>query len=247
MEMPSTYSWKARIAPVILMAVPPVSLALVAVAWLPGATRLWTCVGAATLLLAGEIGRDRGRRRQAEVWAAWGGAPTTRRMRHRDADNAALHARRHRLLQRVVGDDLPLPDAEREAADPVGADQIYETATGVLRVRTHADRDRFPLVHAELASYGFRRNLVGLKPYAVAVAVGTLLLTIAVGAVLLAFHHRAGVSSLVLPLVVNAVALVGWWRISDAWVRPVAEAYADRLLDSVETLGADAPGGQDAS
>jgi hypothetical protein len=127
--------------------------------------------------------------------------------------HAVLHARRHRLLQRVVGDDRPLPDSEQEAADPGAADKIYETATGVLRVQTHADRDRFSLVHAELASYGFRRNLVGPKPYAIVMAVGTLVLTGAVGAVLLVLHQRAGLPSLLLPLLVSAAAVVGWWRI----------------------------------
>lgn len=241
MKITGSYTWRARVAPVVLAAVPPASLVLVAVAWLPGATRLWTAISGAVVLFASEVGRDRGRRREPEVWASWGGPPTTRALRHRDADNPILHARRHRLLQRVLGDDLVLADAEQEAADPVAADRTYETATRVLRARTHADREKFSLVHAENASYGFRRNLVGFKPYALAAAVGTVVLTVAAGVVLLAVHHGEALPSLVLPLVVAAVALVGWWRVTDAWVRPVAEAYADRLVDSVETLAADAP------
>ena len=239
MKITGSYTWRARVAPVVLAAVPPTSLVLVALAWLPGVTRLWTAISAAVVLLASEVGRDRGRRREPAVWGSWGGAPTTRALRHRDADNPILHARRHRLLQRVLGDDLVLPDAQQEVADPVAADRTYETATRVLRARTHADPEKFSLVHAENASYGFRRNLVGFKPYAIAGAIGTVVLTLAAGVVLLAVHHGAALPTLALPLAVAAVALVGWWRVTDAWVRPVAEAYADRLVDSVETLATD--------
>ena len=57
-------------------------------------------------------------------------------------------------------------------------------------------------------------------------------------------HHGAALAALTLPLVVSAVALPGRWKVTDAWVRPVTGAYADRLLDAVETLSTDTPSPQ---
>ena len=126
-----TYSWRARIAPV-LVALLPVPLAVFVC--FPGSSvvaRIVAILGAPALLLwlLSEIGRDLGKRKEPKLWKSWGGAPTTQRLRFATPDtNVALVERYHRLLSEL-DPTLDLPTAEGEAFDPKAADQAYEVAT----------------------------------------------------------------------------------------------------------------------
>jgi hypothetical protein len=64
---------------------------------------------------------------------------------------------------------LALPTAEEERADPEGADRAYESVTAWLRTQTR-DTKTFSILFRENISYGFRRNLWGLKPLGVTIA-----------------------------------------------------------------------------
>ena len=59
-----------------------------------------------------------------------------------------------------------LPSCENEQIDPGTADDCYRGAVEWLLEATRSEK-RFPLVRAENISYGFRRNLLGLKRPAV--------------------------------------------------------------------------------
>jgi hypothetical protein len=128
-----------------------------------------------------------------------------------------------------------LPNEVDEARDPTRADRQYEEAVTVLRERTR-DTSRFRLVFAENMEYGFRRNSLGLRPFALAIAAISLALSAALliradGVVVsrLATWGAAGGISVVL--------LIYWWRVvTPGWVRVSAELYADRLLEAVDTL-----------
>ena len=231
-----TYSWRARIAPV-LVAFLPVPLAVFV--WFPGSSvvaRIVAIVGAPALLfwLLSEIGRDMGKRKEPKLWKSWGGAPTTQRLRFATPDtNVALVERYHRLLSEL-DPTLNLPTAQGEASDPKAADQAYEVATKWLIDKT-GDADKFGLLFKENVSYGFRRNLWGLKPLALPLAIVGTALCVAggwppVGVVELDWAVTCAVS---LALV---VFWLGWVRPS--WVRIPAEAYADRLFEACERLQA---------
>jgi hypothetical protein len=161
-----------------------------------------------------------------------------RRLRHRDARNKALLARRHALLQKLLP-DVRLPTAQEEIADPEAADQVYETCVSFLRHNTR-DHQKFPLVFEELCNYGFRRNLWGMKP------LGIVTSLVGIGSVVpfaVMDWLRLGVGPP--PLVaaaalINSLVLLAWavWFRRD-WVRTAAEAYAERLLEALETLAAE--------
>lgn len=188
--------------------------------------------GAAALALCGLV-RDRGKRLEPALWASWGGNPTVQRLRWRDADDQdavrRLHARINALL------DEPLPDANAEAKDSAAADRCYSEAVAVLREHTR-DTARFRLVFAENMEYGFRRNALGLRPFALFIAAIALAVS---GAFLLwgggdtaGRWARWGISG-----GISAALLVYWWGIvTPEWVRRPAELYADRLFEGVETL-----------
>ena len=63
-----------------------------------------------------------------------------------------------------------LPTKEEEESSPVSADTKYKSAIGSLLEATR-DTSKFPLVFAENANYGFRRNLWGLRPIGTPIAV----------------------------------------------------------------------------
>jgi hypothetical protein len=223
------YDRRARIAPVVLVAAPLLPFAVGALIQLPGWHKLWGATWLTVPILVEELGRDRGRRLQPELWRAWGGAPTTTMLRWRGPANRIQVERRHALLQGQLGAGLRLPTETEEVQDPEGADAIYEAAIGVLKERTR-DANQYPLVQNENARYGFRRNVLGLRPFGIAATL------IALGAALAAAVPIRNVrAAFVVMAAADLLLLLFWWRIvTEAWVRPAAEAYADALLRSLD-------------
>jgi len=164
------YTLYARAMPVFVVLLP---IGMAASVWLPGAALLpeaITSIGVPAVLawLLAQLGRVSSR--QPQLWARWGGAPTTQLLRHRNpSGNAELRRHYHERL-RALEPSLALPSAEDEGRDPVGADRAYEAATRLLIARTR-DRKRFPLVFKENVNYGYRRNLWGMKPIGVTIAI----------------------------------------------------------------------------
>ena len=227
------YDRRARLRPALLSAL-PFGLSLLPL--VDGLAGWWTAIvpvlgycGGASLLA--QLARDRGKRAQDHLFASWGGSPTTLLLRHRDAPNPVTLARHHRQIARLLP-DLRMPTAAEEAADPVAADQVYETATKYLRDATR-DRQAFPLIYAELCNYGFRRNLLGLRGWALAgSAVGAGLLLGAVA------EPAGGVSVPVVgALAIDALAVLVFATIvTPKWVKIAACEYAERLLGAIDHL-----------
>jgi hypothetical protein len=234
--MPDAYDRRARVAPVVLVAAPLLPFAVAALTQLPGWHKLWAAAWPVIPILVEELGRDRGRRLQPELWHSWGGAPTTTQLRWRGPAGRVQVERRHALLQEQLGPELQLPTETEELQDPVGADAAYDGAIGVLRERTR-DAKRFPLIHGENIRYGFRRNTWGLRPYGLA---GTLLGLSA--ALVAAVVIRRAAPAFLLVAAVDVLLLLFWWKtVTEAWVRRAAEAYAQALLGSLDhsALGPD--------
>jgi hypothetical protein len=118
--------------------------------------------------------RSLGKRIEPKLLARWGGWPSTILLRHRDGTLDPLtKARYHRELGALCG--LPVPSAVEENADPVAADDVYRSVTKKLIEQRRGSAYR--LLHGENASYGFRRNLYGLKPVVVVETMLVLTLT----------------------------------------------------------------------
>jgi len=227
------YTRRARLAPAAVAAVPALVLLGGGLISPEGAESVVALgFGAVGVVICGLV-RDAGRRLQDGLWRSWGGAPTVRRLRWRDASDPGAMERLHRLVAEVTGE--PLPTSAEEDADPQVADRRYAEAVAVLRELTRKRQD-FPLVAEENAEYGFRRNCLGLRPVAMAVAGAVL----GVSAGLLV--AGGGEPRFYTGGAVALVALAWWWLVRPDWVRRAAELYADRLLEAVETLRRQAPG-----
>ena len=124
-----------------------------------------------------------------------------------------------------------MPSAEDERTDPDRADARYDAAIGSLRARTR-DTGKFGVLLQENMEYGFRRNSLGIRPYAVALAVAC----VAVSAVALVVRSTDWQQWAV--AIVVGLAAIAYWLVvvKPSWVREAAEAYADRLLETVDVL-----------
>jgi hypothetical protein len=227
------YTLRARLAPVALAALPGLVLLGGGLIAPQHGVSILAIAFAAVAIIACGIVRDLGRHLQLRIWKSWGGSPTLQRLRWRDAKDPTVTERLHRRLKEVTGE--PLPSHDDELADPAAADRRYDEAIAALRDLTR-NRQEFPLVFEENASYGFRRNCLGIRPVALLVAGLVLALSVALLAVSHdAAEHHAG--RFWAAAAVGALALMGWWQlVTPSWVRSAAELYADRLMESVETL-----------
>jgi len=177
-------------------------------------------------VLAAQLGRDAGKRKEPLLFDSWGGAPTTVLLRHRSHLNPVLRRQYHRRLSSLTeGSRYPTP--AQEANDPAAADAVYEASVRALRERTR-DKRRFPLVFEEVCNYGFRRNLWAHR--GLGIALSLMSLVIATAAVLI-----LPPAPFVAVIVVDIVALIVWTRVvTRDWVREAAFAYAEQLLASTE-------------
>ena len=242
------YVIRARIQPALWVTSP---LGVLLFIWSPGeslpAGALFAFIAAVggTAVLA-QFGRDKGRNKQEELWSSWGGAPTTRLMRFRDSVDKVTLARRRAKIESLTGSSLP--SEEEEAADPLGADQHYVAATKFLLEKTR-DKSQFPLVFAENVNYGFRRNLWGFRRFGLVISVIAAVGSWGIFIVTSDLSSWESWSDSVLknpdPEVItrmvgsifNTAAIAIWITVvNPEWVRVAAEAYAERLLASLDSL-----------
>ena len=232
------YHCHARLKPALLVVLPA---SLTVAAWFPddkaalaGIAALLSSFGLCALFA--QLGRDMGKAKEPWLFEQWGGKPTTVKLRY---DGTSLdwvtHARVHGTLSTAVG--IPAPTKDGEAADPQRRPtRSYARAfTTFLREATR-DHEKYRLVYAENVNYGFRRNLWGMKPVGIAVAI---LGVIGAGVpVVRALNADGAVPTVAIAaMVLNAVLLLLWlFWITPSWVRVAAEAYAQRLLESCGTL-----------
>ena len=164
------YERVARLYPAILTVAPIVWSVL---ALFPDVTKsfpstLSTLVAVAVALyLMSSIARFLGGLAEKRLLARWGSWPTTIVLRHQDSTfDQFTKARYHRALEKLSG--LAAPTPAEEHADAKRADDFYRSSTIKLKDGPAARANA--LVLEENISYGFRRNLYGLRPVALLVA-----------------------------------------------------------------------------
>lgn len=228
------YSLQARAFPVYLT-ISPVALALAAI--LPDGLNLPLGVAAAIVFvplafLSGQIGADYGKRLEKRLWCQWGGAPTTRFLRHSNHEfNQVTREDVHEKL-RSLGQHVPSKDEEENNTQ--AADIYYESCTKELIRRTR-DHVRFPLVFKGLTEYGFRRNLLGLKTIGLPiVAVSFFLCVLFVG--IKWNENRELAVTIVATLLVAGLFLTWITWINKETVSLAADRYASFLLEAALEL-----------
>jgi hypothetical protein len=170
--VPSPYEWNARLKPPLFTLLP--IFVLIAV-WVP---EVWTVLGALGGLLAAcgvtallaQVARHRGKRLEARH-PDIGPHLSTVLLRHGDERiDRFTKARYHRFLA-AKGHELPSADDERDNLQD--ADDRFRASLTWLREATR-DEKKFALLLRENTAYGFRRNLLAMKPIALPILVGCL-------------------------------------------------------------------------
>ena len=229
------YEHRARLRPALLVSLP---LTLAAMGWFSDLGGMQVLAGflvysGFTALLA-QLGRDQGKQKEPWLFERWGGKPTTQLLRHGNGHLDETTKKRYHAALNSLVHGMTLPSEHQEQEDPSSADVKYDSCVLFLREKTY-DKKAFPLVFAENVSYGFRRNLWGMKAPGLGLSALALLSSI-IAAII---HTNAGRPPAVayVGTAVNGLMLV-WWclRINVNWVRVPAFAYAERLLSTCDTL-----------
>jgi hypothetical protein len=229
------YVLGARVAPVAVVAF---SLFLAISAWIPFAQWPIKLLGGSAFLALGafvlaQLARDAGKSIEAPLWASWGGPPTVRMLRHRDStiapgSKALLH--RH-LIDLGIVDWLPSEAEER--ADPDRADAAYLTCADWLRRKALELKSKppFDVVHSENISYGYRRNILGIKPYGIGIVSVALIMTV----VAFFFDKRPFIELCGIAILATYLGL----GVTEGSLKRAADEYSKRLLDAAQSLRPD--------
>jgi hypothetical protein len=230
------YERKARLYPAFCVAFPLTLLGLFLFtlpAWWQPLVALAAAGGLHVLVV--QVVRDLGTGKQSQLWASWGGPPTTQELRWKGKTNSIAHERRHRDVESATG--IELPSRADEEAQAFEADATYKAATDILREKTRGGG--FPLVRAEVANYGYRRNLYGCRVFGIAVAAGVAIAEVVLG--ILGARGQIGVSPelMVLAAAISLVFLLLWVTlVTPTFVKRAADRYAEALMAAAGSVSA---------
>lgn len=171
------YVINARLKPAFFVLIP---LAITTLAWCPRAQQLGGF--ALTFLMTfgvmaflSNLVSNLGNQLQDRLFGIWGGSPTTILLRHsNNLLDMYTKQRYHKWLESKLP-ELVMPCPKTETANPVSADNIYDSAANFLREYTR-NKTKYPMVYNDNVAYGFARNLLVMRPIGIGLAVVSILL-----------------------------------------------------------------------
>jgi hypothetical protein len=231
------YSRTARLYPSLIAVIP-----LAGLLFLPAASVLEVlirggllalCAGAIMYAFAAYV-RFRGKSLEGDIVSRMGGWPSTTMLRHRDSMIDSVTKARYRTALEDLSHVTLSTEAE-EAVDPQSADAKCRSATKVLiearRGPEHA------LLLGENASYGFWRNLYGIKTIAIMVAAP---IAVACAVVLALDLRNAGIWSAASTHQACTIAFEALYILlisliaTERMVHTAARSYAEALLRTLD-------------
>lgn len=235
-----TYSLRARVFPALIAGLPTLALLFVLVPWndIGLSQAMATAMGFVLLFAFADVARRQGKLIEARL-----GTGATPELWHR-SNTVIANGTKDRYRAYVAKQiKLPAPTAEDEVAAPQQANDFYISAGNWIREHTR-DQRKFAILFAENITYGFRRNLLGLR--SVALVFNTLVLLIS-GAILYVrppYFARLPNIDEKLTVVIIAVVLHSAYMpfaVRVATMREASRTYGRQLLLSCETLMKAAP------
>jgi hypothetical protein len=174
-----SYSLRARLAPSLIAAAP--ILTLLAIFIRLNNVDLTHLFGTITImmmiLILSDFARRAGRRVEEKIYSKIGGKPTVTMLRHRDNQlDSKIKIKVLRLCGKILKENPP--SEEYEQRSPKEADNFYERCGTVLREHFR-QKDASDILFYENITYGFRRNLYGLKRVALTINILAVLFFIA--------------------------------------------------------------------
>lgn len=231
------YSLRARLFPAIIAAAPALAALALLISWKSfGLTDAIAALGMLVLLwAAADFSRRRGRAIENGLYAEHGGMPSI--VMFRRNDTTIDTGSKNNYLTFLAGKvNAAAPPAEEEIADQAAADAFYGQCGNWLRQKTR-DTKKFPILFGENITYGFRRNLLGVK-------VPALLLNIIIVAICSLLLWRtswnidtpAGSKALMILIVAAAHATYMLLAVNHSAVWDASRAYGRELVLSTEAF-----------
>lgn len=174
MEHFDLYTIKARLAPAIIAVAPPIAF-LVAILGINSfdASQIWATIGLLVILFAlSNVSREAGKKVQARVYRDNDGWPTFDPLYYEDRTFSDETKQKYLyFLSSKLG--RPFPSMQEAASNPLAARQFYNESATWLREATR-DTSQFRIIYDENITYGYFRNLLGLKWVALALNVAVM-------------------------------------------------------------------------
>lgn len=233
------YTLKARYFPVIIFLFPIVVLGVFYSLHFDSILHFLISlgvVGALTYLFS-QLGRDQGKIKEPALWKSWGGMPSIQLLRLRDSYfDKHTKQRYHQKLQ-IVCPVTSVPDTGMENNDPQAADDVYHTWTKYL-ISQSRDNKKFSLLYKENVSYGFRRNLWGLRPLALSFSICLLIANYLFFALTLNNYNPVAYPNSFIYSSLSLLLVILFWLfvVTKQWVRLVAFSYAERLCECCDNF-----------
>ncbi len=233
------YTLRARLFPAIIGAAPAFAAIALLISWDKIALSNLVSTGGLLVIVyaLADAARSRGARLEPKIYQEMGGKPSITMFR-RTGDETIAETTKDRYRSFVAGKiGRSAPSVDVEKADQAAADAFYEECGIWLRTNTR-DAKVFPILFNELVSYGFRRNLLGVKWPAMALNVSVAIIVF--GALWLRNNFDANDDATMRFYMVLAVAIVHaiylLLVVSKTSVKEAAKKYARELILSCETL-----------
>lgn len=232
------YNLKARLVPAIVATAPALALAVMLVTWRDlGLTDAVIVVAVTALLVVfADLARRFGKRVESGIHKELGGKPSTTLLRHRDDTLDPMTKNRYRTyLARRVGETAPT--AEDEKNSPAQADAFYERCIHWLIEKTR-DATKFSILFNENVTYGFRRNIYGLRWFGLAVNAAVVVLCVINYYSGDVFGISSDLDKTLIGVVTFALIHGGYLIVfaTRSSVIDASKEYARRLLLSCETI-----------
>lgn len=234
-----SYTLKARYYPVVILFLPIVLMGIAYSFEFLTVVHFLSSVGIAGALtyLFSQLGRDRGKEKEADLWKNWGGPPTTQLFRLNNSRIDPHTKNRYHAKMRTLCPTLIIPDIILETTEPATVDEVYRAWTKFLLSKTR-DTKTYTLLFRENTSYGFRRNLWGLKRTAITIIILSLVANYIYWIISLNTFNPINFPKGFMYTTIVLTGLLLFWIfiVNRVWIKPVAFSYGERLIEAIDMI-----------
>lgn len=231
------YTIKARLYPSFLVLLPAFVVGVYYITDIEKYYHYFTAlfaIGLFTFLLS-QLGRDKGKSKEPDLYKYFGGKPTTQVLRHSNSHiDSITKERYYKLLSRKI-DGIQIPTADQERNNAIYADQVYDSCAKYLISKTR-DTNKFNLLFKENISYGFRRNLWGMKAWALLLLFCCFILHFYFATHNFTIFNQYKTKDIGLFVFLFAATLFWLIVVTKNWIKLTAFAYAERLYETLNEL-----------
>jgi hypothetical protein len=179
--------------------------------------------------------REKGKRIEVKLFNKWGGKPTTLMLMFTTTSLDSVTVARYRKTLENKIPNFNFISKDQEIKEQNHAIAACESAVRWLREATR-DSKKYPFVFIENVNYGFRRNLLGIKPIALLFCFIAFLFSSLQAWRITEGHLSLTPNNLVIAITISIIGLLFWsFAINANFVKTAAFTYAKSLIESCDS------------